>query len=387
VCHSPEVSVPLPPDANARTLRPFYLRLQFPANNAGNCKRNVRVARWAAGYPQARSSAGGRRAIGGSLTHMTLATSPTFAEILRTQSGVISRQQALGAGLAATAVDNQLRSKRWQQLQRGVYACFTGKPAREAELWAAVLRAGDGAALSYRTAAELYGLDHGPAGLIHVTIPAGRRSGIVRGGVVHFSRHLEETRHPALLPPRTRIDDTVLDLAVVSPTFDEAFDWLSRAVGRRLTTPARLTAALQARSKVRWRTGLLAALADVAEGAQSNLEWRYVRNVERAHGLPAAQRQAKIVAGNRTRYADNLYEEAKLAVELDGQAAHPPEQRWTDSHRDNEHARLGIMTVRYNWSDVTNRPCAVAAAVGALLRMRGTAVRLRPCCPSCAAVA
>lgn len=138
---------------------------------------------------------------------------------------------------------------------------------------------------------------------------------------------------------------------------------------------------------MRWRIGLLAALADVAEGAQSNLEWRYVRNVERAHGLPAARRQAKIVTGNRTRYADNLYEEAKLAVELDGQAAHPPEQRWADSHRDNEHACLGIMTVRYNWSDVTNRPCAVAAAVGALLRMRGTAVRLRRCGASCSLAA
>jgi hypothetical protein len=73
---------------------------------------------------------------------MTLATSPTFAELLRTQSGVITRQQALGAGLASAAVDNQLRSRRWQQLQRGVYACFTGRPARDAELWAAVLRAG-----------------------------------------------------------------------------------------------------------------------------------------------------------------------------------------------------------------------------------------------------
>jgi very-short-patch-repair endonuclease len=317
---------------------------------------------------------------------MTLATSPTFAEILRIQAGVISRQQALCAGIASTAVDNQLRSKRWQQLQRGVYACFTGKPAREAELWAAVLRAGDGAALSYRTAAELYGLDRGPAGLIHVTIPAGRRTGIVRGGVVHFSRYLEQTRHPALLPPRTRIDDTVLDLTQISDDFDQAFDWLSRAVGRRLTTPARLTAALQTRSKVRWRTDLLAALADVAEGAQSNLEWRYVRNVERAHGLPAARRQAKIVTGERTRYADNLYEEAKLAVELDGQAAHPPEQRWTDSHRDNEHACLGIVTVRYNWSDVTNRPCAVAAEVAALLRTRGMAAMPRRCGLACTLV-
>ena len=318
---------------------------------------------------------------------------PELRQLLARQSGVITRQQALSAGLALTAVDNQLRSQRWQQLQRGVYACFSGRPARDAELWAAVLRAGEDAALSYRTAAELYGLTRGmtsemtrePGGLIHVTVPAGRRAGVVRGGVVHFSRCLEQTRHPSLLPPRTRIDDTVLDLALISATFDEAFDWVCRAIGRRLTTPARLRTALQARPRVRWRTDLLAALADVGDGAQSNLELRYVRHVERAHGLPAARRQAKIVTGNRTRYVDNFYEEAQLAVELDGRAAHPPEQRWDDSHRDNEHASVGIMTVRYNWQDVNYRACAVAAQVSALLRMRGTAVQLRRCGPSCTA--
>jgi very-short-patch-repair endonuclease len=274
-----------------------------------------------------------------------------------------------------------------------VYACFSGIPARDAELWAAVLRAGEDAALSHRTAAELYGLTRGmsrgmsrePPGLIHVTVPASRRAGIIRGGVLHFSRSLERTRHPMLLPPRTRIDDTLLDLAQISATFDEAFDWVCRAVGRRLTTPARLRAALQARPRERWRTDLLAVLTDVGDGAQSNLELRYVRHVERAHGLPAARRQAKIVTAGRTRYVDNFYEEAKLAVELDGRAAHPPEQRWDDNHRDNEHASLGIMTVRYNWQDVNYRPCAVAAQVCGLLRMRGTSVRLRRCGPSCTA--
>jgi very-short-patch-repair endonuclease len=329
---------------------------------------------------------------------MAIEIPPELRQLLARQSGVVTRQQALSAGLAPTVVDNQLRSQRWQQLQRGVYACFSGRPARDAELWAAVLRAGEDAALSHRTAAELYGLtreyglasDHGltcgPGAPIHVTVPAGRRAGIVRGGVVHFSRCLEQTRHPTLLPPRTRIDDTVLDLALISPTFDEAFDWVCRAVGRRLTTPARLRTALRARPRMRWRTELLAALADADDGAQSNLELRYARHVERAHGLPAAQRQAKIVTAGRTRYVDNFYEQARLAVELDGRAAHPPERRWNDSHRDNEHASLGIMTVRYNWHDVNYRACAVAAQVGGLLRMRGTAVELRRCGPSCTAV-
>lgn len=338
-----------------------------------------------ADYPQECSSADGLCTIDGSLTDMT-APSDALAEILRSQSGVISRRQAAEAGLTMAAIDNKLRSQRWQRMQQGVYATFTGVPDRQAQLWAVVLRAGPQAALSFRTAAELYGLCSERSPLIHITVPRNLRIKPIRSAVIHYCHDADRRRHPTLLPPRTRVDDTVLDLAVISTTFDEAFDWLSRAVGRRMTTPARLTAALQTRSKVRWRTDLLAALADVSDGALSNLELRYVRHVERAHGLPAAQRQAKIVTGKRTRYIDNLYEEARLAVELDGQAAHPPEQRWDDSHRDNEHAILGIMTLRYNWSDVTNRPCAVAGEVAAMLRIRGLSVAPHRCSPACTVV-
>jgi hypothetical protein len=62
----------------------------------------------------------------------------------------------------------------------------------------------------------------------------------------------------------------------------------------------------------------------------SALEFRYVRDVERRHGLPTAIRQARLTAGSRTRYLDNLYEEAGVAVELDGRVAHPAEAPgWT----------------------------------------------------------
>jgi hypothetical protein len=122
---------------------------------------------------------------------------------------------------------------------------------------------------------------------------------------------------------------------------------------------------------------------DVASGVQSSLERRYVMNVERAHGLPPAQRQACVLAGGKQRYLDNIYSEARLAVELDGRAAHPPEQRWAGSHRDSEIAGLGILTQRYSWHDVDTGSCRTAGLVGALLIMRGTAVTLRTCGPAC----
>ncbi len=316
---------------------------------------------------------------------MPFAPSAPLHVLIGVQCGVISRQQAIAGGMSAKAIDNKLRSGRWRSLQRGVYATFTGTPPREAQIWAVAMRAGPNAVLSHQTAAELYGI--GQAGrLVHVTVPVGQNSVRIAGAVVHYSRHVDESRHPAYFPPRTRVEDTVLDLAQAAANLDEAFDWLCRAIGRRITTTERVLEALERRGRIRRRGDLRTALDDVADGARSVLERRYITCVERPHGLPAARRQAKTVIDGQTRYVDNLYEEASLAVELDGSASHPPEQRWADSRRDNAHAGLGLLTVRYNWADVTQRACSVAAQVAGLLQARGVPVALRRCGPQCTAL-
>lgn len=110
-----------------------------------------------------------------------------------------------------------------------------------------------------------------------------------------------------------------------------------------------------------------------------------MRGVERPHGLPRATRQALSKAGARTRYLDNLYREFGVAVELDGQAAHPAETRWRDIHRDNASAAAGIVTLRYGWADVTINPCRVAAEIAHALRQRGWTALPLPCGPGCPA--
>ncbi len=70
----------------------------------------------------------------------------------------------------------RVEDRRWQRLQVGVYAVFSGPVPHRARLWAAVLRAGNGAALSHQSAAELDGLTDKPSSPIHVTIPASRRA-------------------------------------------------------------------------------------------------------------------------------------------------------------------------------------------------------------------
>ena len=185
------------------------------------------------------------------------------------------------------------------------------------------------------------------------------------------------------MPPRTRIEETVLDLAQAARTFDVAFGWLCQACGSRLTTPDRLLAAMYLRAKLRWRDSLREALGDIDDGAHSMLEFRYVRDVERPHGLPRARRQARVTRGRGRIYLDNLVEQYQLCVELDGQAAHPIAERWRDIQRDNAPAADGILTLRYGWADVTRWPCRTAEQIATALRLRGWTGVPTPCGPNC----
>ena len=110
----------------------------------------------------------------------------------------------------------------------------------------------------------------------------------------------------------------MLDLVATSKSFDDAYSWLFRATGRRLTSAGMIKEALAARKRMRWREWLGEALDDVADGVMFPLELRYVRDVERAHGLPAARRQARRELASGVRYLDNFYDAYRLCVELDG---------------------------------------------------------------------
>jgi hypothetical protein len=305
-------------------------------------------------------------------------------ELLRHQHGVLTRAQALDAGLTDKAIAVRLRSARWQRLHTGVYAAFSGEPPRYAQLWAAVLRAGPQAALSHQTAAELYGLLPAPAPVIHVTVPSGSQVTRPDGVRVHYSGRLDQARHPVLTPPRTRIEDSVLDLIEASGSMDEAVSLILRASASRRTTPERILAALQRRPKMPRRAALLQALGAAKDGAQSLLEFRYVNRVERAHGLPSGHGQNPVRRGGRRQYQDLSYDGYDLVVELDGRAAHPEWFRWADIRRDNASAATGQVTLRYGWDDVTERPCQTAFEVAATLREHGWTGALRRCGSWCA---
>src|SRR5262249_1047381 len=157
------------------------------------------------------------------------------------------------------------------------YATFTGKLSYPAYLWAVVLYAGNGAMLSYETAALINGMlarDADPPRLVHVSVPRGRRVTLVAG--VRFHRCARERPVPAVnSPAHTNVEDTLLDLADVADDFDDVCAWVMRAFQRRLTSEAMLRGYMGKRRMLRWRDQMDELIAAAVAGDESVLEFRY----------------------------------------------------------------------------------------------------------------
>jgi hypothetical protein len=304
--------------------------------------------------------------------------------LLSVQHGIVDRSQALQSGFTRRQIEYRLSSAAWQSVYPSVYATFSGPLSREARLWAAIKLAGDGAMVSHQTAAEVHGMVDKPLGTaIHVTVPLHRRPvrrNPPRGVVIHRSGQSQAQFVGPFKLPRTRVEDTVLDLVAAAPTFDQAYSWISRAVSRKLVTISGLQAALASRHRVRWRNWLNEALADASDGVHSSLERRYVRDVERAHGLPRSQHQVRRQFDAKVQYRDNWYTDYKVVVEVDGPAYHQNERVQLDKDRDNINLALDdVKTHRFGPVGVTERACETAVLVAATLQRSGWQGSPHPC--------
>jgi hypothetical protein len=307
-------------------------------------------------------------------------------ELAREQAGLVSRQQALKCGMSVGAIYAWIKSGRWRIRYRGVYLTFTGPLARNAELWAAVLYAGNEARLSHETAAEVLGLTDRRWPGIQLSIPSSRRVVPVAGVIIHNSSYNGQIWRPAPgVPPHTSEEDTVLDLVDAAASLDDVIGWVTRALAKPLTSEPHLRRAMAERKQLRWRRELDEIITAASGGAHSVLEYRHDRDVQRAHGLPPAKKQVAFRRSDGSEgRLDRYYPEYRLVIELDGKQYHPAERRGQDQDRDNANAVTGS-TLRYGWDDVTRRACEVARQEAEALRRRGWTDTLKPCSPTCRA--
>lgn len=309
---------------------------------------------------------------------------PALMGMLEHQHGVASLRQLLAVGVTRDKIRAQVDARRWRRIHRQTYATFSGPLSRQAELWAALVACGPGAALSHESAAECDGLvDPDETAVVHVTVPVERRIVTPNGVRVHYLHRLPEARHPSRCPPRLRIEDTVLGLTDAASNAREAVAWLLRSCQRRLTTPDRLAAAMGRRQKMRWRASLENALDDARNGVHSMLEQRYVYRVERAHSLPRGERQQVGEVDHRRVWRDVRYRRFRTLVELDGRLGHEGDGRLRDMRRDNAATVEGNDTLRFGWLDVSETGCEAAQQLATVLRRNGWAGTPRRCGPHC----
>ncbi len=276
------------------------------------------------------------------------------------------REQSLAHGLSRSALDRLVDDGHWRRLSPGLFFTAGLEPEWRSWAWAGVLAGGDLALIGGLSACYLHGLRELAPMPITVIVPHESRHR--RPGPWVFRRHrsLGATRSREN-PPRSSVEEAVLDVCAESSA-DEVVGWVTASVQRH-TTPERLHRALLGQARQPHRRLLLELLGEVAVGVESPLERRYLRDVERAHGLPDGRRQASSRDLRTDR--DVHYDEQLLIVELDGRRGHDGLGRFRDMWRDNMAVVDGWPTLRYGTADVYQRPCEVALQVAQVLSSRG----------------
>jgi hypothetical protein len=304
--------------------------------------------------------------------------------ILADQDGVISRWQALAAGLSRVDVSRKIRRREWTPIHPGVYVKHTGPLTWQQRAWAAVLYSWP-AVLSHGSAVRA-GLHDGLLSIddstIDVAVDRGRKLVAPDGVRLHRIANLEDRARWHLQPPSIAFEDAVLDTAASKDRLLDAVGELTKACGTRKTTAAKLLDALGQRQRIAGRQWLASVLRDIADGTCSVLEHGYLVKVERAHGLPPGSRQKPGRASRGGVFRDVVYDFG-LIVELDGRAFHEStEARDRDLDRDLDAAVESGETIRLGYGQVFARPCAIAERVAAILQRCGWP-GVPVTCPSC----
>jgi hypothetical protein len=284
--------------------------------------------------------------------------------------GVVTRSQALDAGLTQRQIDHFVERDLVRRLYHGVYLHRAVSLTKEGRLVAAACAAGDGAVISHRSAARLHGIDGVPTWRIELTVP--RTSLPLRGGIeVHRTNFLPAADRTLVgKVPVTTVARTLLDLGAVVP-FEIVEQAVSDAVIRKFVTHAQLFSILE-RTGRRGRRGTatLRAVLDHAlpsERSESELERRLLAL---APPVPGLVLQHEVVAPSGRRYRlDMALPDRTIAVEANGHRWHGTAKAMrADMQRRRDLAAMGWSHYEYGWFDVVDNGAATRSELWALLR-------------------
>lgn len=242
------------------------------------------------------------------------------------QHGVVSIQQLREAGISSSAVSRRVRLGWLHPVHRGVYSVGHPGISSGGRWMAACLACGEGAAVSHRSAAALWGLLRAHAGSVDIAIPSttGRKSrkGIRLHRYVSL-RPSDVTRRHGI--PTTTPSRTISDLRRVVP----AREW------RRAIRQAEVL-------------GLPLGDAVYRDRTRSDLECDFLRICKR-HRLPTPEVNVRI----GSYLVDFVWRSRRLAVETDGYRYHRGRQAFRDDRaRDLELRARGFEVIRLSEEQV-----------------------------------
>lgn len=282
------------------------------------------------------------------------------------QHGVVSRRQALDAGLTARQLDARAASGILRVAHRGIYVPASVPASYEQSVMAACLASGGHA--SHSCAAVLWRLRGFEDAEVEVTVPYSRAPHR-KGVTVHRSRNLDRRdltklgRIPITHPART-----LLDLASTSPDLVEGA--LNHALLKGLTRPHLVEAALE-RAGGRGRAGAIRLrryLTRADAPTESELEDAFVALVRR-HGLPEPVRQHPLAGGEFR--LDFTWPAVRHAVEAQGRLWHTsPADRRRDRAKLRQARAEGWTVQCVYWDDVYDAGDEIMAALAAYLLPR-----------------
>lgn len=282
--------------------------------------------------------------------------------LLDTSGGLLHHPQVPSHVLAEA-----VRSGRLRRILPEIYVDGALIVDRQVMARAAIRYSEGRGALSHTSALRQWRLPVPDVGPTHVTVAGdpGLRS---RDGVrVH--RRIGFRAEDAIVRgglPVTRLEHAIIESW---PLLDKHFQRAPAitAVAERLTTSARLAAALNHWPRLPGRKGFRDLVRKLEHGCRSELEiWGYDHIFR---DIPGLRRQVPVRIRKRTVYLDVYDPTTCTDFELDGARYHAsPADRERDLRRDAALAVRGIRVVRFTHDRLVGSPDEVRAEVSAILR-------------------
>jgi very-short-patch-repair endonuclease len=307
------------------------------------------------------------RASGDAVTTGRLVEQPvdrTLAGIAAGQHGLVTRRQALAAGVGPGAIRDRLRRGALHREHRGVY--LVGHPVRPplAREHGALLACGPRALVARRSAAAIWRLlEPRPADAVEVLVVGRRtrsRSGISVGHTADLTAaEVRRVDGVAVTSPAR----TIVDLAA-GVSARELERLVHEAQVLRLASPRAVLTALDRAGPVAGAAALRALVGDDTRGVTRSEAERALLRLVLAAGLPEPRLNARVGAF----MVDAWWPSRRLVVEVDGFRFHGTRRAFErDRRRDAELQAAGQRVVRVTWRQLRREPLAVAASLATLL--------------------